>query len=299
MAVDAAAPVVDALAGAVAAPLACLQHNLLHVTPAQPEFVHQARAALRRLRSVLRAMGGLREARAVRRPLRGLRQPMHELGGVLGAARDADVFLLESLPVLAATTGVSPSALAPLARRATRWREAAYAAHDTQLRQPVLAATLLRAERLVWTLSGPRGTAANRPARSAREVAAALAQAAHQRVARAARRLAREGPGARHALRIEVKRLRYLVDQWQGVWPAPRTPPYLAALEGLQDLLGTLNDVAVADALLARLRALAHLQTAWRTHAQALLVRDLPPLKDRLAVLLATPVPWSGPDPEG
>lgn len=294
--VDAAAPVVDALAAAVAAPLAGLQHNLRHLTPAQPEFVHQARVALRRLRGALRAVGSLHEGRAVRDALRLLSPPLRDLGHVLGTARDADVFISESLPALATAAQVPDSVLFPLARRAARWRAAAYAALDAHLQQPAHGAALLRAERLVWALSGQHGMPDTRPAH---EAAATLARVAYRRVVKAARRLAREGPEARHALRIEVKRLRYLLDQWQDVWPASRTQASLLALQGLQDLLGPLNDAAVADRLLTQLRAPARLRAAWQVHLEARLARDMPLLADRLAGLLATPVPWRRARPEG
>ncbi|HPE02191.1 MAG TPA: CHAD domain-containing protein, partial [Burkholderiaceae bacterium] len=55
----------------------------------------------------------------------------------------------------------------------------------------------------------------------------------------------------RHRVRILVKRLRYGVDL---ALPAPGAAHWRAALRGLQEELGELNDAAVARASLRRLR---------------------------------------------
>ncbi len=63
-----------------------------------PEWVHQMRIGMRRLRSCLRAR---RAVRALRRD-RTLRGDVKWLAGALGTARDWDVFVRETLPPLAA-----------------------------------------------------------------------------------------------------------------------------------------------------------------------------------------------------
>jgi len=71
----------------------------------------------------------------------------------------------------------------------------------------------------------------------------------------------------RHAVRIAVKRLRYGCDFFAPCFGDSR--PYLRGLERLQDLLGELNDIAVAHRLLGiddagRERALlSRLASAW------------------------------------
>ena len=58
---------------------------------------------------------------------------------------------------------------------------------------------------------------------------------------------------ARHELRLAVKKLRYAVDVFESLYPKKRVKAYRKRLAGLQDALGYLNDVAVADTLLREL----------------------------------------------
>ena len=55
----------------------------------------------------------------------------------------------------------------------------------------------------------------------------------------------------RHRLRIALKKLRYATEFFEALYPKKHTKPYLAALKDLQDGLGHLNDVAVAQRLAA------------------------------------------------
>jgi triphosphatase len=57
----------------------------------------------------------------------------------------------------------------------------------------------------------------------------------------------------RHALRIRVKRLRYGCEFFAPCFPPQAVQPYAKALRGLQDLLGELNDIAVARRLLRKM----------------------------------------------
>ncbi|HEX6240560.1 MAG TPA: CHAD domain-containing protein, partial [Polyangiales bacterium] len=77
-----------------------------------PEFLHQLRVGLRRLRSALQAYRGL-PGRASRKPLE---RSARALARSLGAVRDWDVLLIR--------LGAMPGA-APLARRIRRERQAA------------------------------------------------------------------------------------------------------------------------------------------------------------------------------
>ncbi len=57
----------------------------------------------------------------------------------------------------------------------------------------------------------------------------------------------------RHRVRIAAKKVRYAAEFFQSLYPLRRVRPYVDALTGLQDALGALNDVAVADGLLRQL----------------------------------------------
>jgi CHAD domain-containing protein len=57
----------------------------------------------------------------------------------------------------------------------------------------------------------------------------------------------------RHQLRIRIKRLRYGCDFFAASFAGALAQPYLKRLAALQDILGDLNDIAVARRLLAPL----------------------------------------------
>ena len=77
----------------------------------------------------------------------------------------------------------------------------------------------------------------------------------HKKVVARGRRFKTLTVPERHQLRIRVKKLRYSVDFFSSLYPLKRVKPYAARLSKLQDSLGYLNDVAVAENLVSRLAA--------------------------------------------
>ena len=73
----------------------------------------------------------------------------------------------------------------------------------------------------------------------------------HRKALKRGRDFARLTPVERHRLRIALKKLRYATEFFHSPYPKKRTHAYLAALKELQDTLGHLNDVAVAETLAA------------------------------------------------
>jgi triphosphatase len=61
----------------------------------------------------------------------------------------------------------------------------------------------------------------------------------------------------RHALRIRIKRLRYACEFFASCFPEGRAQAYVREFTALQDVLGKLNDLAVARRLLRRMKAAA------------------------------------------
>lgn len=57
-----------------------------------------------------------------------------------------------------------------------------------------------------------------------------------------------------HRLRIRVKKLRYATEFFGSLWPGRRLKRYSSALKDLQQVLGTLHDVTVAQKLIANLK---------------------------------------------
>jgi CHAD domain-containing protein len=73
----------------------------------------------------------------------------------------------------------------------------------------------------------------------------------------------------RHQLRIALKKLRYTADFFRSLYPKKHAKPYFHALAQMQNCLGHMNDVVVAEHLLERMasvrqrpRVFAHLLSA-------------------------------------
>ncbi len=245
-----------------------------------PEFVHQARVALRRMRSAVRLWR--REAR--------LPQPLQDelkwIGQELGALRDADVLVTETLPHLAAAVPPAQQpalqALADLARQRQAQARVSARAALASGRFARLALDLL-----AWAHGQPKSRAASLRKLAPRQLARLLA-----RLRAAARFFAALTPERRHEVRIRAKRLRYALDLFAVALPAQPTAEYLERLAHLQDLLGELNDVAVARAALDDLGAGEALRAAI---AEGLAAREAAGLKQAevaLAQLFETRAPW-------
>lgn len=208
------------------------------------EGVHQMRVALRRLRS---AWSVFRKVLASDHGTR-LRQEIAWITGLLGHARDLDVFLAETLPpVLSALP--AHAGLEELRARAQRERGNSYAvlrgAIESQRYQRLLLGLGAWLEGAAWET-----TAAAAPLA---ELAATMLERRHRRLRRHGRRLLGLPPEERHLARIDGKKLRYTAEFFAALYPARKARPYLRHLAELQDALGALNDVAVTERLASAL----------------------------------------------
>lgn len=241
-----------ALAKVVRAASIQVTGNLAPVLEAgDPEGVHQLRVSLRRLRSALLFLKphlGSRAAALNREARRALKR--------LGPARDLDVFLLETLPlVIEASPGAS------WVRRGTsllRLRDAARARRDAahaSARKLILGR---RCNRFVLDLL----RAAHGGGLVARDSDESLVDTARDRLIRRHRSLMRAGEGferlaepERHRVRIALKKLRYACDYSRTLFPGPAVDTCLRRLSALQDDLGRLNDASVARRISQELAA--------------------------------------------
>jgi len=234
----------DAMLSVAHACLAQLEGNVSgFLRTTDPEYLHQLRVGLRRMRSTLRTFEGLGEREAFRSLSRRLKALMQGLG----ATRDWDVLCAQ----LSAAQGDVEPLLAHLIRRARTRR--------TEARKQ--ARTLVGSTRFQLTLLGALRWMHEMPWRAGSERRARLGRYAMHVLARLERKLSRQGEGMewsdaaqRHRLRIRVKRLRYACEPFVGLF-GDRTRRYLERLEALQDVLGELNDIAVGRRLLSELRS--------------------------------------------
>jgi triphosphatase len=186
-----------------------------------PEYLHQLRVGVRRLRSVFNAFRALKpRCGVVRRRLRAFTP-------ILGEARDWDV-LAQGL-----------RAVPPPARKA---RAAARALVGSAAFHEALVRTLRWIEEAPWcTTEEPLVTFA--------------ARALDRLHRKAVKKVDWADAAGRHRSRIRVKRLRYAADAFADCFPGAAASRYLAALERVQDDLGQLNDIAIARRLAPHAKA--------------------------------------------
>lgn len=211
-----------------------------------PEYIHQLRVAMRRLRSAIRIF---KPANAD-----AISAEVKWLAGALGDARDWDVLLMDNLPVL--LDGFGDPALAKALIVAGRQRQA----EGRRSARAALAskrATLLVLAIGRWamvpgelTLLPPCDAAtpdtADAPTMKLSQFASQGIRRRHRRLLRDSATLNELTPEARHLVRIDAKRLRYLVDFFSRLFSKTRVERYEKILGRIQDLLGETNDDAIA-----------------------------------------------------
>lgn len=206
------------------------EHGALHSDA--PEFIHQMRVALRRLRSALRVF-----APALPTAAGTLATHLRALAGELGELRDRDVLQTELLaPVIASKPDV---ALLDIERALLSARTAS--------RDRVLAALQDgRQARLMIALLSLLQQPDSEEAPSLRKLAHRRLAGAHRRMIRAVRSARSGDIEALHALRIDVKRLRYALEFFLPLLDAECARQALDTLSEAQESLGFINDLSQA-----------------------------------------------------
>ena len=226
----------------------CARRNL-HI-----EGVHQCRIALRRLRSAFKIYRPLLR----RKHIELIEDDVRWLSRILGAARDLDVLQIELLEPAIEALGEAEK-LAPLlasltVKKANAYEQVSEALVSARYRYLLIDLCAL-AHRNDLGRSG-----ANAP--SLDEPLSALASSA---LSRAHHKLLRQGNGFetlsksdRHNVRIALKRLRYALDFFGNIFDGELKKKFSKRLTRLQDDLGRMNDVAVAETMLAGLVGVAN-----------------------------------------
>ncbi len=209
-----------------------------------PAHIHQARVALRRLRTGL----GLFRAHLPRSFVDHWRARWKDTAAALDDARNWDVLDDHLMQWLTdrAVRGAAPDALEPLAGWVLVQRQATNHQAVQRLRQPEQALDLLHFAQALHRL--PRGPGSSDGSGLARWAADTLRQR-HRRLRRQARRAQQLDIDGLHALRIRLKKLRYAEADLQALLP-PGAAPRWPVLAQAQDMLGELNDLATARRLM-------------------------------------------------
>ena len=210
-----------------------------------PEVIHQMRVGARRLRSALSTFGKVVHDRR----LAAVKAELRWLTGELDPARNLDV-LLAGAYRRAAQRKADKIGLADLGRRLRVARSAAYARARSAAESERLRAFAM--DTLAWIESGAwtRARATRRLREKPLKPFAAKALRKRWDKLAAVAKLAALSREARHAVRIDAKKLRYAADVLAPLTPYPgRAAKFVGALRDLQDRLGELNDIATGEDL--------------------------------------------------
>jgi inorganic triphosphatase YgiF len=235
----------------------CLEQILANERPAyeglDPEGVHQMRVGVRRLRSGLSLFSSLLPPEQVA----PLREELRWLAGELGAARDLDVFLDETIEPLFRRFSEDPA----LKRLRDETRELRVGSH-TRVRRAIDSP---RYPRLILCLGrwiaarawrdAPPSAESARLLGPARDETDPLLEQRHQKACALGCRAAELSLEEKHRLRLQLKKLRYAAEFLRCLHPfeTAKADRYIKRLAALQDVLGRLNDVATADRLLGEI----------------------------------------------
>jgi CHAD domain-containing protein len=210
-----------------------------------PEGIHQARVATRRMRSDLKTLEPLLTPAAVAR----LRTDLAWLGGLLGAVRDLDVLTDRIEDRADGSPRVEDEASAAIVSmlrddRRIRWLELVDAMGSA--RYVDLLEALVTASQEPPVIDGWSH-------RRAKPVLRKLVRKTWRRTARAVSALdAEPSDAALHEVRKRAKRARYSAELGRGLFGKPARR-LAKGLEAIQDVLGELQDGVVAEETLGSL----------------------------------------------
>ncbi|WP_033068460.1 CYTH and CHAD domain-containing protein [Thalassospira australica] len=216
------------------------------------EGCHQMRVGMRRLRVALNLFKKnlpAGEAVLLRRLLKKCSKGLDDL-------RDWDVFLGETLPMIEARFP-EHGGIPQLRKAAEKQRAAALAAAHDMLDQPEYGQLLLLlgawASYSRWA-SGASAEQMKAMAAPVSEMAEPLLDQAYNRVTKRRAQIADLTIPQLHALRLDVKQMRYGTEFFGAIYGAKKVKKFRTKLVGMQEILGQLQDAAVAE---KRLIALA------------------------------------------
>ncbi|MEA1937689.1 MAG: CHAD domain-containing protein, partial [Pseudomonadota bacterium] len=216
------------------------------------EGIHQMRVGLRRLRSLISSFGGLLTSDESHR----LRGELCWLAGELGPVRDWDVFISETMKRYAAQPALRPSTI-HIAGMAERARGEARSRAEKAIRSQRYTRLLL--DLGCWLDGGDwrNGVPDNIADASMRQTVAVWLAARLAKVRLAGYKPKKLTDNGRHALRVQIKKLRYASEFFRSLFPAERGDSFIARVVDVQSVLGQINDAVITRELIAYLGARA------------------------------------------
>ncbi|NTU53022.1 MAG: CHAD domain-containing protein [Chlorobiaceae bacterium] len=206
------------------------------------EFLHDYRVAIRRGRSILRQLNGVFDPEKTAWALAGLR----ELGKRTNQLRDSDVYLLRRQEY----TDLLPLSLRSALDPFFNDLEAEKRLHHKQFCRYLSGRDYLDFmtswQEFIADETIPEEESAPLASRPTAKVAAKALRKAMKRVHVHGRRIGSESSDAElHELRIDCKKLRYLLEFFSSLFQPKTSTEVLRQMKALQDNLGTFVDLSV------------------------------------------------------
>jgi CHAD domain-containing protein len=205
------------------------------------EFLHDFRVAVRRTRSALGQMKTVFPATTLNR----FREKFAWLGSITSPTRDLDVYLLKFENYRNQLPEALQADLEPLRTFLQRHHEQEQTRLSRQL-QTARYRQLKNQWRRYLTSPLPQRPAADDARRPIGEVGPRRTWRMYKRVLREGRAITPESPAEDlHELRKSCKKLRYLMEFFQHLYPAKKIRALIKELKGLQENLGDFQDLDV------------------------------------------------------
>ena len=216
-----------------------------------PEFIHQMRVALRRMRTGLVVFKRVLPSAE----FDFLWTEAKRIASALGPARECDAFCetAEHGPLSQNNCQVNCEALLATV---WDWRVGAYRSVAALIDDRGTTIFVLKAQRLLARMAqwNEFPDARLKPALSTREFAKSALDRLNARAIKRGRDLLNLSDEARHKLRISLKKLRYGAEFFGSLFDRPRKMrSYIDRVSKLQDILGAQNDAAMAKHFLDKL----------------------------------------------
>ncbi len=206
------------------------------------EFLHDYRVAIRRSRSLLKQLKGIFDDRETTYFLNFFR----DLGKKSNELRDRDVYLLRQTTYFHYLPPFLQPSLKPFFVNISSSRSGLHKRFCRYLSSSDYRSFLDELERFLNPLSIPNPENAPNASLSTKSVAMTSIKKAWKKVIRHGHQISRKTTDSElHALRIDCKKLRYLLEFFSSIFPAETIASVIRQLKELQENLGDFVDFSV------------------------------------------------------
>ena len=215
------------------------------------EFLHDFRVSVRRARSLLSQVKGALDAQTTA----DLQSRLKTMGGITGNVRDLDVYLLKQAEYTALVGDVLKPGIAQLFSTLKRKRRYAKDRMIKLMAGDDFASSMETLDGFVRSdpMAAPDAPETNAPA-GARRIGATAREVIYKRYRRIIKKGSRITDATPdevlHNLRIDCKKLRYLLEFFTSLFPKDQMKLLIKQLKQLQENLGDFNDLSVQQEFL-------------------------------------------------